>query len=88
MKAILKYPISGEPEQTIQCREVARVIHVGVQDNKPFVWVEEEMYSGLFTQKKIYLYPTGGPAMIDDTVRYCGTFQLPSGFVGHVYEDK
>ena len=86
MKAVLKYSISMEPEQVIQCRKPSRIVHVGVQDNKPFVWVEEEMSLDNIYPKAIYIVPTGGTPFIDDSMRYCGTFQLPSGFVGHVYE--
>lgn len=85
MKRIFKYPLKIEDEQIVLIGGGGRVLSVGVQDNRLFVWaLVDQSYSA--APVHFYIVGTGNPANhVASHMRFIGTVQMPSGLVWHVF---
>lgn len=85
---IWKFPLLVTHQQSIALPGGAQVLHIGVQNNGPCMWVLLDP-SLPKVQRDFFIIGTGTP--VGDGIRrhYLGTFQLDMGgqpFVGHVFE--
>lgn len=94
MRTIYKYNLEVTDEQIISAPYFVAVLSVGVQNDKPVIWVivDTENEQANYTVK---IVTTGsdisdikgrmtGVGNFDDWY-YLGTFELNNGFVGHVF---
>lgn len=83
---ILKYELEVTELQTISLPKYGKFLCVQVQDGKPKLWIDE--YMPEIEEVEIYTFGTGKEIDIHIAtgIVYIGTYQLPTGFVGHVYK--
>lgn len=89
-KAIWKYPLSIDPEQTIRMPSGARLLHVAIQKSMSLEATYEtaclwaQVYpAGAKAWRHIVVEMTGSP--FSHNLPYVGTFQI-GPFVGHVFD--
>lgn len=85
-RVIYKYPVELFGWTEVPCPPNSRVLHVGVQNNLPFMWLERTRLADASTTIGTYVVTTGGT--VPPFCEYAGTFTLDDGgspFVGHVY---
>jgi hypothetical protein len=85
---IYKYPFAVEDVQHVVMPPGAKLLTVGVQDERPVLWADVQD-DGEYTGRQIAVVMTGGCP--PDEASYVGTFMLAAGrfvgrFVGHVYD--
>jgi len=83
-KVIWKYPLEITDEQTVTMPKVATILHVGTQDNKPYLWALVNPKS----EDANYLVITRGTGQPVKAFsgKYIGTYQINNGeFVFHVF---
>lgn len=82
MRRILKYSLADAFLGVYFIPGVVRVLHVGLQDDKPFIWVEADDQEDLSSASGFTVYPTGGYPHGE----HVGTFFMDDGaLVFHVY---
>lgn len=88
-ETIFKYPIEIENFFAIEMPKGAKVLSVGVQNNKPYIWA---MINENKKEKRMFrLMGTGHPTyQKEKDLHFIGTFQLKEKngkiFVGHLFE--
>lgn len=83
MLTIYKYRLEEVPINTIMIPEDAKILHVGLQEDAPHIWVEVDT-SKLLTKRIFYTIGTGH-AIPDTVSTHVGTWQHGS-YVWHLYE--
>ena len=84
-KAIWKYPLKVEAQQSIEMPIGAEILCVQMQGEQPFLWAKVTP-NGWPIKKTIVIHPTGHE-FEEYPGRYIGTFQMQGGlYVWHVYE--
>jgi hypothetical protein len=74
-------------EMIVQMPWGARVLHVGVQQDKVCLWAEVNPDNRL-CPRKFYSVGTGfGTVPRGDIAKFLGTVQCNGGFVWHIYEE-
>lgn len=92
MLTIYKYKLNVHGEQIIELPGVGRILHVGVQNNVPYVWCEVDVQTPVVRtpeKKYLHIFQTGEeiPREIINQRKYIGTFLIDGGdYVGHVYQ--
>lgn len=86
MKTIWKYEVPVQDEFVVPLPGRAEVLSVGVQYDKPQMWVlvdpNERRVPRTFS-----VVGTGHPVDLNRVGRFIGTFQLMDGvFIGHLFE--
>lgn len=85
MKAIWKYPIKVEAQQSIEMPIGAEILCVQMQGEQPCLWAKVSP-EGWPTKRTIVILPTGAE-FEEMRGRYIGTFQMHNGmYVWHVFE--
>lgn len=83
-RAIFKYPLDVTDEQTVNLPFGAKVVHVGMQNDKMYLWAEVDPKSKDDTPVTFRIFGTGHP-MPEANIQHVGTvFDGP--FVWHVYQ--
>ncbi len=83
MKAIWKYPLP-HPVTQIKMPATARVLHVGVQNDVPTMWVEVPQDEPSVVRTFLGV-ATGG--FVEEGATYCGTAAgVADWMVFHIYE--
>lgn len=89
MRRILKYEIKPHGGQIIEFNGQARILCVGVQDNKPYIWADVTEHPLYKEKKQVQVFQTGeiiAPELVHRT-KYIGTFFLNNGeYVGHAHQ--
>lgn len=89
MRRILKYEIKPHGGQIIEFNGQSRILCVGVQDNKPYIWADVSEKLLYKEKKEIRVFQTGEiipPELVHKT-KYIGTFFLDNGqYVGHAHQ--
>lgn len=87
-RRVHKYPLVIDGKATIESPFGARLVHIDVQDNKPFIWLEVNE-DNRPSKRYFHSVPTG--ALIPDNTGKChGTYQWDQygkTMVCHVYEE-
>lgn len=83
MKTIYKYEIYGFNSQIINMPIDSKVLHVGAQNERIFIWVEIED-SKKCEARVFSAFGTGQELLGEDNV-FIGTVLIPP-FVWHIYE--
>lgn len=89
MRRILKYELKVHGDQIIEFGGVARILCVGVQHNKPFLWADVDEHFLSKEKKRIVMLNTGEeiPQEWTHKTKYIGTVMLNNGnYVGHVHQ--
>lgn len=89
MRRILKFELKLHGEQVIEIEGIGTILHVNVQNGKPFVWIDVNEYLFKKEEKRIRIFHTGEeiPNELLHKTKYIGTFFLDDGcYVGHVYQ--
>ena len=81
---IWKYPFEITGPFELMLPTEARVLSVGVQDERPCMWVLVEA-ENLLEERRFVIVGTGHPAPKPTTSEHIGTFQQ-SPFVWHLFE--
>lgn len=86
MRAIHKFPLA--PPFIIPMPADAKIIHVGEQDNFPFLWAELDT-DGVYVKRNFLVLGTGHPFPKHVTRwEHLGTVKLDDGAIMiHVYEE-
>lgn len=86
-RAVWKFALPVADESWIEMPVGARILHVGVQDDQPWIWAlcAPEAAQGRTGKRLIYVRGTGHE-LGDAPSEHLGTFMLYDGrFVGHVF---
>lgn len=86
MRRIHKYylTVQDEPQQ-IELPKQAKVLAVGEQYGTTIVWVEfDTKFEDERTMRTFQVVGTGWD--FEEGAEYCGTVQMKTGFVWHIYE--
>lgn len=86
MRRIHKYHlvVQEEPQQ-IELPQYAKILAVGEQYASPVIWVEfDTMFEEKRSMRTLQVVGTGWD--FEEGAEYCGTVQMKTGFVWHVYE--
>ena len=87
-----KFPIKIAEEFTIPTDLIPNVVHIGLQQGKPYMWVELETNYLERNHKTTYKVFMTGEEIPEDWGEHCGSFQLEMKdgfiFVGHLYEKE
>lgn len=89
MRRILKYELKIHGDQIIDFGGIARILCVGVQRNKPYLWADVDEHPFKMERKRIVMFNTGEeiPCELAHKTKYIGTVMLDGGsYVGHVYQ--
>jgi len=84
MKTIHKYPVPLHGESKIAMPVHAKILHVGEQDQRIYLWAEVDPQY----ETEIRMFTVAGTGFhIEDHLVHVGTVQI-GAFVWHVYEHK
>ncbi len=89
MRRILKYELNIHCDQIIEFGGIARILCVGVQRNKPYLWADVDEHLFVKEKKRIMMFNTGEeiPRDLFHKTKYIGTIMLnDNSYVGHVYQ--
>lgn len=83
-KRIFKYTLDAIATQTVYIPGRGRILHLGVQNDFPVIWVE--VVPDLDEVPRVFHMLTTGDSFNDDGLEYIGTFEASGWFIGHIYE--
>ena len=89
MHKIYKYEVAIVEDFHVALPEGARILSVQVQNGKPFFWALVDQDARLRVAEFVII-GTGWP-IADDKIEqrtFIGTFQMPGGFVWHLFQRK
>lgn len=83
---IWKFPVNDTKAiQKIEMPNHAEIRHLGIQNNKVFLWAEVQENNPV-VERTFFIVGTGHP-IPTQAKRYIGTFQAPP-FVWHLYSES
>jgi len=82
-RRIFKYQLKVEPYQAIMMPKNAEVLHVGVQNDLPYVWVAVDPTQPM-EPKGFRMVTTGAPHTAD-RLWHIGTVEIGGWFVAHYF---
>lgn len=85
----MKYELKIHCDQIIEFGGIARILCVGVQRNRPYLWADVDEHLFTKEKKRIMMFNTGEeiPRDLLHKTTYIGTIMLNDGsYVGHVYQ--
>lgn len=86
-QVVWKYPLQIENEQYIALPADCKILRVGVQDNKPVIWVLTHP-ADLIESVKIYIFATGQIINVE-VGEYLGSYEIYGGLeIYHVFKGK
>ena len=94
MNVVYKYPLHFGPNVIEMPKSAGPVLAIGVQSNKPVMWVliEDDEVSEIWP-RRFYVVMTGEQFKMNSMDHYagcefkhCGSFQISGPTVGHVFE--
>lgn len=83
---IYKYELGIDDEQDVALPEFARIISVGTQMGRLFLWAEVIPANAPHSYK-VFIRGTAQP-LTGKEGRFIGTVFMPSGLVWHIYDSK
>lgn len=84
-QVIYKYQVLIDDQFSIDLPKGAQVLSVGVQHDRPYVWVLQDPGAPLY--RRLFAVATTGNPLPPGCDKFIGTFQLMGGrFIGHLFE--